>query len=107
MERICVFTTPLQSKSEPIKQLRQLKHLSVVEVDLEEERDLKPPRGVWEKAREIWKGELISLLKDSPSTDRKFLRWKVVRSYRNPHGAGRGYDVVETEELEVLPETSL
>lgn len=84
-----------------------MKHLSVVEVDLEEERDRKPLGGFWEKGREIWKGELIGLLKDSPSTDRKFLRWKVVQSYRNPHGVGRGYDVVETEELEVLPETSL
>jgi len=85
-----------------------LKHLAVVEVNLEEGIDHEPPQGGWEGARRIWKRDLVSLLKDSPSTDRKFLRWKVVKSYRRTNGPGRGraYDVVESEELEVLPETS-
>ena len=42
-------------------------------VDLGEERDCKPPEGVWEKARETWKRELVSLPKDIPSADRKIL----------------------------------
>lgn len=69
--------------------------------------DYSPLEGAWEEARETWKRELISLLKDSPSADRKVLRWKIVQSYPHPRRAGRAYDVVETEELEVSPKTSL
>jgi hypothetical protein len=84
-----------------------LKHLAVIDADLEEERDYKFLEVDWEKARETWKRELINLLKDSPSTDRKVLRWKIVQSYPHPQGANRVYNVVETEELEVAPSTSL
>jgi len=99
-----VFTIQSQSKSEHVKHLRQLKHLAVVDVDLAEGNS--SPEAVREEAREIWKRELTSLLKDSPSTDRKFLRWKVVQSRPRIIGIGRVYDIVENEELEVLPETS-
>lgn len=100
-----VLTTPLQSESEPIKRLRQLKYLAIVGVDLSERKDNEPPETVQE--REIWRRELISILKDSPSKDRKILRWRVVQSYRHPGTIRLLYDVVEDEELEVLPEASL
>jgi hypothetical protein len=104
-----MLTTPSQSDSKPIECLRQLKYLTVVDVDLEEEKDYEPPDAAgWENARKIWKRKLIDLLRDSPSTERKFLRWKISQSYpRADGGRGRAYDVVESEELEVLLETSL
>ena len=104
---IHALTTLLQSEDEPIKLLRQLTHLAVIEADLEEELDCRPVERVLENARGTWRRELIGLLKDSPSTDRKILRWKFVQSHRHPHGTGRVYNVVETEELEVSPKTSL
>ena len=110
LAKINVLTTLLQSNSEHIKCLRQLKHLVTVEVDLTEEKDYKPPEGVLEKTREAWKRELTSLLKDIPSTDRKILRWKLVQSYHRPRrdgGSKRVYDVMETEELEVFSDISL
>jgi len=86
-----------------------LKHLAFIEADLDEATDCKPLQAeeVQEKARKVWKRELIDLLKDSPSTDRKVLRWKIVQSYPHCLRAGRAHDVIETEELEVSPETSL
>lgn len=106
---IHTFTVPLQSDNEYIKKLRQLTHLDLIEADLDEAMDYKPLQheGAREKARKDWKREFVDLLKDSPSTDRKVLRWKVVQSYPHPVRAGRAYDIMETEELEVSPETSL
>jgi len=101
---IYVFTMSSQSKSEHIKHLRELKHLAVVDVDLAEGSSF--PEAIRDEARGIWKRELIRLLKDSPSTDRKFLRWRVVQSRPRIVAVGRAYDIVESEELEVLPETS-
>ena len=55
-----------------------------------------------------WKRRVIEVLKDSPSKDRKFLRWRVYENQRHPHSISRGTQVVlEEGELEVLPETSL
>jgi len=52
-----------------------------------------------------WKAYLIEVLKNSPSKERKFLRWKVGQ---NIHAVHRGYHVVlEEGELEVFSETSL
>lgn len=51
----------------------------------------------------MWKRGLIDVLKDSPSKNRKFLRWSVA--------SRRDYlmriAVLENGELEVFPETSL
>jgi len=102
-----VFTIPLQSTTQPVEHLQQLKYLAVVNVDLSERKDGELAGAVLREAREIWKKKLVDLLKDSPSVDRKFLRWKVVQTYRRPDSFYQAYDVVETEELEVLPETSL
>ena len=80
-----------------------------MDVELEEDKD----RGFVdaagrEKGRKRWKRELIDLLKHSPSTERKFLRWKIAQSYlRTGVDFGWAHDVVVNEELEVLPETSL
>ena len=99
-----MLTTTSQTDSEAIKELRRLKHLAVVDVELDEALDYEPPNAV---ARETWKQELISLLKNSPSAERKFLRWKVAQSYMRTDGRGRVYEVVVNEKLEVLPETPL
>ena len=78
-----------------IEKLRQLKYLTVIDVDLDRgSQTHDSDQGV----RAIRKKEFISLLKDSPSSDRKYLRWKVVQRRL---GTDRAYDVVESEELEV------
>ena len=51
-----------------------------------------------------WKGHLVEILQDSPSKERKFLRWRV-RESRN-RGPGYEYIVVEEGRLEVHPKTS-
>ena len=79
--------------------LRQLKYLAIVGASLfnaslyESEVDR-------ERARKTWKMGLVGILKDSPSTDRKVLRWKIVQPWAP-------YKVLENEESEVLPEMSL
>ena len=101
-----MLTTPSQTDSKAIKALRRLEHLAVVDVELEEAVDREPVDDI-EKGRKTWRRELISLLKDSPSTERKFLRWKIAQSYLRTDGRGRAYEIVVNEELEVLPETPL
>jgi len=54
---------------------------------------------------EAWKRYLVEVLRDSPSKERKFLRWRV-REHWN-HGFIWYTIDVEEGELEVLPETSL
>ena len=53
---------------------------------------------------EVLKAHLIQVLKESPSNERKFLRWKVAE-HQYYRGATRNIVVVENGELEVLPET--
>ena len=53
----------------------------------------------------VWKRDVIKVLKDCPSKDRKFLRWKVYEGERR-YGVLRKI-LVEEGELEVLPEVSL
>ena len=50
-----------------------------------------------ETEMKAWKKHLIEVLEDSPSKERKFLRWRVYETQ----------EVVEEGELEVLPGTSL
>ena len=55
-----------------------------------------------------WKRHVIEVLNDSPSKERKFLRWKVYENRRLPYSTSRGTQVVVEEgELEVLPGASL
>ena len=55
-----------------------------------------------------WKGHVIEILNDSPSKERKFLRWKVYEIREVPYTISRGTQVVlEEGELEVLPGVSL
>lgn len=48
---------------------------------------------------------LIDVLKNSPSGDRKFLRWEASRRWPGARPSAR--ELVEAEELEVLPELAL
>ena len=92
--------TPLpQSYRRYLETLKQLNHLAIVDIDLEQGSE--PHDSEWQETRASWKRDLIGLLKDSPSTDRKVLRWKVVQRRLLAHGAGNAYDVVENEEIEV------
>ena len=84
-----------------IEKLRQLKYLTVIDVYLD--RGSQTHDSDQQGVRAIRKKEFISLLKDSPSSDRKYLRWKVVQRRL---GTDRAYDVVENEELEVSRGTS-
>jgi hypothetical protein len=101
-----VLTATSQSNSEHIQPLRQLKHLAIVDVNLFATKNAELPEVIREMVPETWKRELIGLLKDSPSTDHKFLRWKIIRNYVRRH-VGRVHEIVEAGELEVFPETSL
>lgn len=93
-----------QSYRNYLETLRQLKHLAVVDADFDQGSE--PHDSNWEEMRASWKRELLGLLKDSSSTDRKVLRWKVVQRRPLAHGAENSYDVVENEEFEVSRETS-
>ena len=53
------------------------------------------------------KSEIIEILRNNPSESRKFLRWKKVVFNRGTIRYMYDYQVVESGELEVLPETSL
>ena len=60
-----------------------------------------------EKDVEVWKTNLVQVLKDSPSKERKFLSWRIYKGQRR-HDIPRAAQVVVGEgKLEVLPETSL
>ena len=97
--RVLILISPLQSYKGHIEMLRQLEHLTVVDASLEEENE--PHDSDWEETREGWKRDLISILKDSPSKDRKVLKWKVIQRRSLTHVAGNIYDVAENEEFEV------
>jgi hypothetical protein len=87
---------------EQFQLLRQLEHLAVVDVELD--LGAKVPID-WEKTWVIWEEDLLSVLGDSPSADRKVLRWKVVRYLEYP--GAEAYDAVENEEFEVSQEELL
>jgi len=105
-----------QADTKPVERLRALRHLAVVELDFitspfhpDETGTAKSDlyRTQVEMDLKAWKACVVEILKDSPSKERKFLRWKVYKSQR-PHGIPRGiHVVVEEGELEVFPETSL
>ena len=108
MRWVFVLITPSQTDSKPISELRRLKHLAVVDMVLEDAMDREPDGGLnRETERKRRRGELISILKDSPSTERKFLRWRIAQGYRGEDLGFRRYEVVVDERLEVLPETPL
>ena len=96
--------------------LQSFKRLAVMELDYD--THLTSPHEIDEVGREICKGkreaylkelkkQLIPILKDSSSDNRKFLKWKFSENhlYRGP--PNRMTDLVERGELEVLPGTSL
>ena len=69
------------------------------------ERELHRARA--EADLNAWKACLIEILKNSPSNERKFFKWRAYKG-RSHHGFPRGVQVVSQEgELEVFPETSL
>ena len=54
-----------------------------------------------------WKACLIEILKNSPSEERKFFRWRAYKGRRH-HGFDTGVQVISEEGvLEVFPETSM
>ena len=93
------------------ERLRLLKHLAIVEINLSgllSSRMASDPTHDpnWVKLKKglvVWKIHLIQVLKDSPSDERKFLRWKLIGSL---WFVAKGV-VLEAGELELLPEKSL
>ena len=94
-----------------------MKHLAVVDLDLVTspfcpDEDASTAESELYKARvemdlNAWKRHVVEILKDSPSEERKFLRWRVHKG-QGLDGIFRGAQVVvEETELEVFPETSL
>ena len=86
-----------------VRYLQQAKDLAVVEIHLSGPglRSRQPPD---ELARlEAWKPRFIDVLKNSPSKNRKFLRWNLVRLTMQPGDPRYMWEVLEAGELEVLP----
>ena len=57
------------------------------------------------RKRKAWKAGLIDVLKNSPSKDRKSLRWNLTKVYLQPADGRYGRhirEVAETKESEVL-----
>lgn len=95
-------------------QLRKLKHLAIIEVDsiehnfIEQENNVHDPsRYASEDVRINWKRDFIGVLKDSPSRDRKLLRWKVIRRRDCMPPIIEFYEFLESGEMEVFPDASL
>jgi len=88
-----------------VKPLRRAKNLSVVEVDLAElDRFSRSPDVLAQL--EAWKTGIVDVLKNSPSKDRKFLRWNVAQIGQALSDDCYVRRVVEAEVLEVLAEPS-
>ena len=87
-------------------QLRQIKYLAIVEVDFIERKGepFAPPQDVLEDTRNVWKHGIVELLKNNTSESRKLLRWCTIGDQK--FGCP-GYEIVESGEMEVFPETSL
>jgi len=85
-----------------VKSLQRAKNLSVVEIRLSDSEH-RPGRLPDTLAKlEAWKTCFIDVLKNSPSKDRKFLRWNVAQL---PTGSVRTryfWEVLEAGELGVL-----
>jgi len=98
---------------EGAKHLRALKHLAVVELDYDaylspSHRNIMEPavrRDEQDTYLKEWTKHVIPVLKDSPSKERKFLRWRF--SEINWVDTRRVMGAVENGELEVHPETPL
>lgn len=56
---------------------------------------------------DAWKAHLIQVLNDSPSEERKLVRWRVSERYTPYDASECNLVVVESGEMEVFPETSL
>ena len=96
--------------------LRSLKHLAVVDLNftIMFHRFLVSTQGTREQKREEllegWKKLLIQVLKDNPSEERKFLKWKFTESIRTRVCEDPAYMptiVTKNGELEVLPKASI
>lgn len=89
-----------------VKPLRQAKNLSIVEVHLADPKDSYTESPGVLAGLEAWKAGLVDVLKNSPSKDRKFLRWNVAQVCQAPSDNCYVREVVEAEELEVLTKPS-
>jgi hypothetical protein len=103
-----------QADIEPAEHLRSLKHLAVVDIDFiivlpypKNSTEWELDMAQTETELEAWRRQLIKVLKDSSSKERKFLRWKVYAyDSQRCHSISGGSRVAVEGELEVLPETS-
>jgi len=84
-----------------------VEHLSVIEFDLIKDRcdPFENPPDVLEEKMNAWKRCFTDVLRDSPSKDRKFLRWRIVHT--QIFAVPQTYDIVENGELEVFPRIPL
>ena len=94
--------------SHVFSRLRQIDHLAVVEVDLNQYRASNHSDASHDAlggARDPWKRGFIGVLKNSTSKDRKLFRWRVVDRRIFPGSGDLG--IPEYRAIEVLPKTSL
>jgi hypothetical protein len=61
---------------------------------------VSPPLG------DAWKQGFIEVLKNSPSKDRKFIRWRAIHKYRGTNPVRLLYKVWDSGEMEVFSHTS-
>jgi len=112
-----LLTTFVQTDTSAAEHLRSLKHLTAVGLDFTvapfypdemDTTECERFRVQAETDLKAWKRRVVEILNESPSKERKFLRWKVYETRRLPYSTLRGTQVVlEEGELEVLPGTSL
>ena len=96
--------------------LQSLKRLNIVEIDLIAYPPSPDVVGPFERGRRraqiktdlnTWKALLIRALKDSPSKERKLVRWKVSERNVVVFPFEYYFEDLESGELEVLPERAL
>ena len=97
-----------------IEHLRSFKHLAVVDLNFLvspsypekiSKANCRRFRTEAEMSLKVWKGSVIEVLKDCPSKDRKFLRWRL---YESERCLGTSWaTLVQEGELEALPGVSL
>lgn len=85
-------------------QLRKFEHLAIIEIDFIQIYYSSPTdwrEGTWV----AWKRGFIEVLKESPSRDRKMLRWKLIYGWNRP--SIERDELVANGEMEIFPDTPL
>ena len=89
--------------------LRKFKHLAIIEMDFHRRCDSPAydRDGEMEDSLDAWRRGCIEVLKNSPSEDRKLIRWRVIGRTSRDYPRCDIHVLVGRGEMEVFPYTSL